>query len=732
MNKINLDLAIFEFKEYIINGLNNPTNEFFKRIKNETDRTKFELTEFNFTDQEIINFFDKNPEKLLSYILVIYITGINKLPYIQWMYISYVEEKWTDIEEIKELKDQVKLKMESNFLFLKNEKELPNYLIEKYCKDIKKENSSVLISARSAEIIFKKFIKKNDIKGALNVALQTIIKFNKIEIIIEVVKILYILKQTNDALKALILLTYLRPFDSHAILMWGSISIHMVSTRNYWLAKLGFILHPTNHGILLNLSVNVGSLGYFNQSKKLLEAAINSPGSPDSYLINYANLLMSEGRPDLAVKVLEKIEIKGNKSNEAISSNLLFISQYDPNIDYVKLKQKHIEVSSKYKKMSNFHSEKIKNIAIKNKIGIGVISFDLINHPVSNYIYPLIKNLSQEDFDIYIFYTRQRKDHVTKLFMDIVGENFLDISALTTKEQYETIKNKNLDILVDLAGHTAGNSLEIFSMKPAKFQATYVGYPFTVGLKEIEYRFSDLCFADDRKFYSEKRIDVEGSAYCYQPLVGNLGQLNSDLFKVKDPPVLKNGYITFGLSSNPGKINDKVVEVFCTILKNVEESKLLIEAIGFSDLEYLESYKQRFTNFGIADHRILLKPRDSAKQFLIYDEIDIALDPFPYNGGTSTLDLLWMGLPMVTLEGTAGMSIVGTAYLKQLGKFNLIAKDINSYISIATELANNIPNLVKERSFQRNLMENSNLMDQAKFGKNFGNALKNIVHQKIQ
>jgi predicted O-linked N-acetylglucosamine transferase (SPINDLY family) len=730
MNNINIDLEVKEFKEYIINGLMYSKNEFFIIIQKDILKIKLDIENFCFTEIEVIKLINDNSSSLLSSILIIYVTGKNNLPYVQWMYISYAIKKWGNIEELNALKVQIKLKMESTFPFLKNQKELPSYLIEKYCLDAKKINAPLLLSARSAEIIFNNSIKKNEEKNALYIALLAYIKFNESAILIEVVKILYNFKQTNDALKALVLLTYLKPLDCNSILMWGTISIHMISTRNYWVAKLGYLIFPDNHGILLNLSVNLGSLGYFKKSKILLEKAINSPRSPNAYLINYANLLMSEGRPDAGVKILEKAEKAEKKYNEKISSNLLFISQYDPNVDYFILKERHIKVSKNFKKIENENQEICLDNNNDNKIRIGFISFDLINHPVANYIYPLIKNLSRDDFDLYIYYTRQRKDSVTRLFMDLVGENFIDVSAKTTKEQYATIKANNLDILVDLAGHTAGNSLEIFATKPAKFQATYVGYPFTVGLDEIEYRFSDFCFADDRNYYTEKRIDVEGSAHCYQPMIGNLGLLNSDLYKVKKPPVLKNGYITFGLSSNPGKINDKVVEVFCSILKNVQESRLLIEAIGFSDLEYLESYKQRFTNFGIEDHRILLKSRDSAKQYLIYNEIDIALDPFPYNGGTSTLDLLWMGLPLVTLEGIAGMSIVGSAYLKQMGKLNWIATDINSYIKIATELATNIDNLVEERSLQRNIMERSNLMNQAKFANNFGQALKKIVFDK--
>jgi hypothetical protein len=725
MIQLKITIETSEFKDYIINCINNEGNKFCTIIKNDVKKTKFDINEFSFKDDEIIKLNDENPENLLINLLIIYVTGKKNLPYIQWMYISYVFKKWSELEEIRDLKKQIQINMENNFPFLKNSKDLPIYIIEKYCKNVK-TNNSLILSIRSAEIIFNNLIKKNEQNEALNIALIAFIKFNRSEILIEAVKILYALKQTNDALKVLVLLTYIDPFDCNAILMWGSISVHMISTRNYWLAKLGYLIYPKNHGVLLNLSVTLGSLGYFNQSKKMLEDAIKSPNSPNSYLINYANMLMSEGRPDLGVKVLEKVEKEDKKFKEKISSNLLFISQYDPNVDYMLLKNRHIQVSKNFKKLSNFDTNEYKYF--NNKIRVGFVSFDLINHPVANYIYPLIKNLDEKEFEIYIFYTRQRKDPVTKLFMDIVGNNFIDISTLTQKEQYIEIKSKNIDLLVDLAGHTAGNSLEVFAMKPAKFQATYVGYPFTVGLSEIEYRFSDHCFPNDHDYYSEKRIDVDGSAYCYQPMIGNLGLLNSDLYAVKEPPVLTNNYITFGLSTNPGKINDKVVEVFCYILKNVKNSKLLIEAVGFSDFEYSEIYKKRFTNLGIEDDRILLKPRDSTKQYLIYNEIDIALDPFPYNGGTSTLDLLWMGLPLVSLKGIAGMSVVGSAYLTQIGKSNYIASDISSYIKIATELANNVNNLVKERLLQRVIMEKSDLMNQTKFAINFGKAIKKIVH----
>ncbi len=725
---MNLDLDPEEFKNYILEGINKKENKFFVQIAEEIESKKFDLVKFKFTDDEVLKLISTKSKSLLPYFIIVYICGRTNLPHVQWMYAHYMKSNFNELKEIDEIILQVKNKMEKFFPFLTNKDELPKYLIEKL---IGKKNNNNLISIKNADIAFNKTISKKRYKEAIEVALHSYIKFKDTYLLFKAIVIIYDLKLTNEALKALVLLTYEKPLEPNTILMWGNISVNMVSNRNYWIPRLGYMLYPENSGILANLAASLTGVGSYKESKEILEKAIRISKESSSYLLNYANLKLSEGQADDAVEILKKIEKESKTYNDKITSNLLFISQYSTNINYKELKERHINASERRRKENtSIKTSCVKKLnELNDKIKIGFVSFDLINHPVSYFLYPLIKNLSKEKFEIYIFYTRQRRDHVTKLFINIVNDNFIDISSMDLKKQINTIQEKEIDLLIDLAGHTAGNNLDIFLLKPALNQATYLGYPFTTGLKEIEYRFHDCCYPDDREFYTEKRIDVEGSVVCYQPLIGRLDLLNSETYEVKESPVIKNNYVTFGLSTNPGKINDKVVRVYAEILKRVKNSKLLIEAAGFSDKEYAEMFYNRFKRYDIDRENLILLPRDSSKQYLIYNQIDIALDPFPYNGGTSTMDLLYMGLPMITLKGNVGMSASGAATLMQLGKINQIANTEEEYIEIACTLSEDSKKLEEQRSNQRVLLAESPLMNQKNFGINFGNAILKIVKQ---
>jgi predicted O-linked N-acetylglucosamine transferase (SPINDLY family) len=339
----------------------------------------------------------------------------------------------------------------------------------------------------------------------------------------------------------------------------------------------------------------------------------------------------------------------------------------------------------------------------------------------------LIKYLPKENFEIYIFYSLQRKDIVTNLFINMVKENWIDISRNDSNTARNIIIKSQIDILVDCSGHTSGAKLELFYNRSAPVQCTYLGYPYTTGISNIDYKFSDFSFSRQQEYFTEKIINVEKSSFSYQPLVSRLDLVNDSKYAVQPSPFIKNNFITFGLSTNPSKLNDEVIKVFSQILLNINNSKLLIEAVGFNDLSFKKLFYERFLIHGIDYDKLILIPRDSRNQYLIYNDIDIALDPFPYNGGTSSLDLLWMGLPMVTLRGNVGMSMEGTALLTKFNKQHLIAESKDEYVRIACDLTSNLSLLNSNRKFQREILQNSSIMNGEEFGENFGKSLKNLI-----
>jgi predicted O-linked N-acetylglucosamine transferase (SPINDLY family) len=722
----NLNVQTNEFLIHLNGFAHKNESELSKRLRNEIKELNINLLEFDLSENNMKSIFLENKNYILPYILVAHMAGQIKLPHVQYCFISFIQNnKYNDGQLESWLKNSIEL-FTKFFPFINEVENLIDYLRNKYCSDCNTRNINTirLLNAKSIDNLFNKNIEKKLINDALLISIEGFKKFGD-NFLFRIMEALTLLKATNDCLKVLIIATFRKPLALSTLMLWGNVSINLASTRSYWLAKLASLIYPENPGVLLNLSGNVSGIGAYSEAKKSLELAYRNTKGHYTILINYANLLASEGRPELAVKMLERARKDEPTFSGRIDSNLLFLSQYTPDVNFLQLKKLHIRTALDIvKNQPNIGFEKISvNKLPKIKKKVGFVTFDLINHPISYFLYPLIKNFKSELFELFIFSTMARKDSVTKIFMNLLDINFIDISGLTLRKTYEIIKDLQIDILIDLSGHTAGNSLALFSMSPCEVQITYLGYPFTTGLPQIKYRFSDISIPDDSFYYTETRINIADSAYCYQPMIANLELITDINYAVKPPPFINNNFITFGLSSNPAKINDNVVNLFSKVILNVKNSKLLIEASGFADLEYRQMFISRFTRHGVSPEQLIFMPRDSSLQYKIYNLIDIALDPFPYNGGTSTMDLLWMGVPLVTLKGIAGMSVMGASYLSHMNMNENIAINEQKFIEICIRLSSNRENLINKRLSQRKIMENSPLMDGIKFSKNFEKAL---------
>ena len=243
----------------------------------------------------------------------------------------------------------------------------------------------------------------------------------------------------------------------------------------------------------------------------------------------------------------------------------------------------------------------------------------------------------------------------TTLRLQRAAHHWRDISALDDRHALECIRADCIDILVDLAGHTAGNRLLLFTAKPAPVQITWLGYPATTGLAEIDYRMTDSV-ADPEGYDShctEKLLRLPGCFLCYQP--------NANSPQVAPSPALVNTYVTFGSFNNLAKINEDVIALWSALLQSLPESRILIKNPSLSDAATAERYKVQFAHYGIGPERVeLLGLVPGTEAHLdTYRKIDIARNTFPYNGTTTTCEALYMGVPVVTLMGQAHAGRVG-------------------------------------------------------------------------
>jgi predicted O-linked N-acetylglucosamine transferase (SPINDLY family) len=282
-----------------------------------------------------------------------------------------------------------------------------------------------------------------------------------------------------------------------------------------------------------------------------------------------------------------------------------------------------------------------------------------------------------------------------------------------------------VDILVDLAGHTVNNRLRVLALKPAPVQVTYLGYPSTTGLSQINYRFTDQ-WADppghSDPLYTEKLIRLPHSFLCYQA--------PEDAPEVAALPSLSSGYITFGSFNTIQKVNEEVIALWSKLLTAIPSAHLLLKCKSFSDRSTMTRYRDQFTTYGINPERLNLVGHQQATQdhLSLYHQVDIALDPFPYNGTTTTCEALWMGVPVITLAGNSHVSRVGVSLLKAVDLPDLIAATPENYVDKAIALAKDLEQLAQLRGNLRLQMAQSPLCNASQFV----NGLEQVYRQLWQ
>ncbi len=276
----------------------------------------------------------------------------------------------------------------------------------------------------------------------------------------------------------------------------------------------------------------------------------------------------------------------------------------------------------------------------------------------------------------------------------------------------------NIDILIDLSGHTYGNRLSVFSYKPAPVQMSWLGYFATTGLREMDYFLGDphMLPEGEENHFIENVWRLSESWLCLKP--------PNFQIEVSVSPLKKNGFCTFGSFGNISKINDQVVEVWASVLSGTPRSKLFIKANQLIDSLVVDDVQKRFEVFGIGSDRLILEGASSRlAYFEAYNEIDLVLDTFPYPGGTTSIDALWMGVPVLTLKGDRFLSHLGESIAINAGNQNWIAKDIEEYITKAVNFSLDSDRHSQSRSSFRDRILKSPLFDTDRFARCFGDAL---------
>ena len=457
----------------------------------------------------------------------------------------------------------------------------------------------------------------------------------------------------------------------------------------------------------------------YDQSEKYFLNALNYQGNAQVIYNNLAVLYLEILDVDKAYYFLEKA-INLDKNNTKIFSRFISTSLYlNKDINYYKkISEEYGDIVSdqvvKKYEQKNFLSQ-------SKKIKLGFISADFREHPVGYYLLDFLPELKKFNFELYAYFNFPSEDDYAKKIKKNFN-NWKNITLLDDKDVVKLIKEDGINVLIDMSGHTGDNRMPIFTYKPAPIQISWAAYLASTGVKEIDYIVGDIYSIPEKDFqnYTEKVLQLKNIWCCLS---------TSDIANIipSSSPVSKNGYITFGCFNNPNKITENFINICSKILLNVENSKICFQSPQFVESINRKKILKLFEKNSITSNRIIIGyEAERINLIKSYKNIDIALDTFPYNGGTTSFELSWMCVPLLTMKGDRFVSKCGESINYNLNMKELIADNDFEYIKKAIFFSKNIKELQKIKKRLIDYSRKSDLFNMNKFAREFSENLINI------
>ncbi len=353
---------------------------------------------------------------------------------------------------------------------------------------------------------------------------------------------------------------------------------------------------------------------------------------------------------------------------------------------------------------------------------LGYLSPDFREHSVSYYVEPLLAAHDRAAFEVFCYAEVSLADEMTRRLQQLAA-HWRFVAGMDDRALQRQIRADGIDILIELAGHTGNSRLAALAPKPAPVTVSWLGYPATTGLPTVDYRITDAVAdppGEADRLHTERLVRLPGGFLCYRP--------PAEAPPVVAPPCRERGWITFGSFNNLLKVNESVVAAWAGVLTAVPGSRLLLKGTLLADEGVRRHCLDLFAQRGAAADRIEFLPRIAAmaKHLGAYGKVDIGLDPFPYNGTTTTCEALWMGVPVVTLRGDRHSGRVGASLLSRVGLEDLVAEDLEDYGARAVQLAADPDRIGALRTGLRERLRASPLCAEAGFARQFEGALREM------
>jgi predicted O-linked N-acetylglucosamine transferase (SPINDLY family) len=506
----------------------------------------------------------------------------------------------------------------------------------------------------------------------------------------------------------------------------------------YGLAEIGFItgradlvittmrrcieLDPDEGGSHHNLGNALRSKGHHDEAIAALKTAIRLMPNPADAHNTLGLTLKDLGRMDEAVAAF-RTAIGLNLSFATAHSNLLLFLNYQPEIEPRELMDEHRRWSRRYEMpLKRRFVRHANDRDPERKLRVGYVSPDLRQHSVAYFLLPLLEHHARDRIHVTAYSNSAVVDETTRRMQQSV-DSWCSIAGVPDEQVEARVRADRIDILVDLAGHTASHRLQVFARKPAPVQLTWLGYPGSTGLDAMDYRCSDPLADppdDTTRLSSEQVLLLPRTSWCFASLSGAP--------EVAPLPALTTPGITFGSFNNFGKISEATVDMWAEVLRRTPGSRLVLKNVAMNSTAAAERARRLLISRGIAAERLELLGQDQSllDHLNQYNRIDISLDTFPYHGTTTTCEALWMGVPTITLAGPNHASRPGVSLLTNVGLGDLVATTPAEYVDIAVRLAGDRPQLAEIRAGLRQRMLESPLMDGPAFARDMEDGYRQV------
>lgn len=474
--------------------------------------------------------------------------------------------------------------------------------------------------------------------------------------------------------------------------------------------------HPNSLEAYSNLGSTLHDMGRLEEARAEYEKALRIKPEHAEILSNLGNTLMTMGLQEEAVHCFRNA-LASKPDFLKARSNLLFSLNYSSS-------SSPEDCLAEARCYGQIASSKVAEKFIRwpvatspKRLRIGLVSADLRNHPVGYFLESVLGQLSTSTIELFAYPAFHKSDELTARIKRYFSA-WRPIHGMNDDAAARLIHDDKIHILIDLSGHTRLNRLPIFAWKPAPIQATWLGYFATTGVAEIDYIIGDphVSPANESAHFSESIWQLPECYWCFSAPASQV--------EISALPALQAGYITFGCFNNLSKMNDAVVALWAKILSAVPGAKLFLKYSQLNDAAVRDATLQRYAVHGISAERLILEGSSPRAEYLAsYHRVDIALDPFPYPGGTTSMESLWMGVPVLTKRGNRFLSHAGETIARNAGLSSWIAADDDDYVAKAIAFATDIEQLTKLRAGLRQQVLASPLFDAARFAGHFKEAM---------